>query len=460
MRRSTSRCWAWSSPAPAPPWRPRAAGRVGVIGTVATVESGSYQRAIAAINPQIEVQAVACPLFVPLAEEGWTEHAVTRAVAEEYLAPLRDGTIDALVLGCTHYPVLKTAIGEVMGEGVTLVDSAEEVVRDVARELEQLPAAADAAPTRRYFVSDIPARFETVGSRFLGAPMGPWGSSTKPTCLGSNVPRGRSRASDRAVGRGPHPAAEEWQATVGTHASGPARAVHRNRRAALRRGLVLDSHRRHCRPVRRHARREGAALPARLRRGLDHRRVRHAAARHPSPARGGTAGNGQVEAVGPSGDPASHRAQSLRSVTDHEAARSSGTVTVDCDVLQADGGTRTAARSPVPVVALIAGGAHGCSTRGWWIAALVRPAGCRRVSVGHRGRDPLWVDLDYVEDSRRPGRHERGHAPASGGLVEVQGTAEGRTFSREELDRMLDGAARAIKKLVSAQREALRAATA
>lgn len=154
--------------------------RIGVIGTVATIESGGYREAILAQAPECAVHDAACPLLVPFAEEGWLDHPVTLQVIGEYLAPLLAARIDTLVLGCTHYPVLKAAIRAAVGDGVVLVDSAEEVVADVARALGGLPAAApgtEAAPAmgspplRRYWVSDIPRRFREVGGRFLGSPL-------------------------------------------------------------------------------------------------------------------------------------------------------------------------------------------------------------------------------------------------------------------------------------------------
>src|SRR5215472_10192726 len=111
-------------------------GRVGVIGTEATISSGAYTRALRALRPGIEIYSRPCPLFVPLAEEGWLDGPIPRGVAETYLASLCKSGIDTLVLGCTHYPLLRPVIGAVVGEGVTLVDSAEETARAVAALLE------------------------------------------------------------------------------------------------------------------------------------------------------------------------------------------------------------------------------------------------------------------------------------------------------------------------------------
>lgn len=140
-------------------------GHVGVIGTRATIGSDAYRTAIHALDPTIEVTAAPCPLFVPLAEEGWADDAIAESIAERYLAPFREATVDTLVLGCTHYPLLKSVIGRVMGEGVTLVDSAEAVAAAVAG-LEG-DNGAD-APHHSFYVTDAPAPFQSVAERFLG----------------------------------------------------------------------------------------------------------------------------------------------------------------------------------------------------------------------------------------------------------------------------------------------------
>lgn len=149
-------------------------GRIGVIGTEGTVRSGAYDRALRAGRPDVVVHAAACPLFVPLAEEGWCAHEIARLAAREYLAPLLDKGIDTLVLGCTHYPLLKQTLQEVVGPGVELIDSAEETAKAVAAVLDRnlvRRSPGTAVPTR-YFVTDIPDRFERVGGAFLGAPLG------------------------------------------------------------------------------------------------------------------------------------------------------------------------------------------------------------------------------------------------------------------------------------------------
>jgi glutamate racemase len=140
--------------------------RIGVIGTRATVASGAYTRAIAALDRGATVFSRACPLFVPLVEEGRTAGPIAAAVAREYLTSLLENEIDALILGCTHYPVLKGVIAEVAGAGVTLIDSAE-TMAGAAREVlaargEQRPPAEVLPP--RFYVTDVIDEFERVGA--------------------------------------------------------------------------------------------------------------------------------------------------------------------------------------------------------------------------------------------------------------------------------------------------------
>jgi glutamate racemase len=146
-------------------------GRVAVIGTPGTVASGAYQRAIAALRPDIATRARACPLFVPLAEEGWTSGVVPHLVAREYLGgDLLSGGVDTLVLGCTHYPLLGDVIADVVGPSVRLIDSARATADSVAQLLTErgLLRPAAGAVERRFLVTDTPERFLAVGSRFLG----------------------------------------------------------------------------------------------------------------------------------------------------------------------------------------------------------------------------------------------------------------------------------------------------
>lgn len=145
-------------------------GRVGVIGTEATISSGAYTRALRDLQPSLELYTRACPLLVPLAEEGWLEGDITRSVVETYLASLTRSGIDALILGCTHYPLLRDVIAAVMGPEVRLVDSAEETAREVAARLAAEGLARDAgAGGSSFFVTDVPDRFVRIGQRFLGA---------------------------------------------------------------------------------------------------------------------------------------------------------------------------------------------------------------------------------------------------------------------------------------------------
>ncbi|AGC47611.1 glutamate racemase [Myxococcus stipitatus DSM 14675] len=148
-------------------------GGVGVIGTQGTIRSGAYQRALEAQDPRVRVKARACPLFVPLAEEGWTTGDVPMLTAREYLGEFARDGVDTLVLGCTHYPLLKGVIQEVVGPRVALVDSAEATAQAVVTLLEGLDllAPATSTPSHAYFVTDVPERFTEVGARFLGRPI-------------------------------------------------------------------------------------------------------------------------------------------------------------------------------------------------------------------------------------------------------------------------------------------------
>lgn len=153
--------------------RATTAGRIGVIGTHGTIASGAYQRAIRAVDPRIDVTAAACPLFVPFVEEGWLDHPATSLVAAEYLAPMTAAGVDTLVLGCTHYPLLKPLIADILGPDVQLIDSAEETAAETARTLEaaHLAAPPSAEPRYRFVASDGPLQFLQLGQRFLGDTM-------------------------------------------------------------------------------------------------------------------------------------------------------------------------------------------------------------------------------------------------------------------------------------------------
>jgi len=149
--------------------------RIGIIGTRATIRSKAYSNGILARCDSAKVFARACPLLVPLVEEGWTRHPITVAVLREYLQPLLRYRIDTLILGCTHYPLLKSAIRKVVGPGVALVDSAESCARYVRERLEDLRRLS---PNKRRgviqpFVTDETDRFAEVAQRFLGVPTEP-----------------------------------------------------------------------------------------------------------------------------------------------------------------------------------------------------------------------------------------------------------------------------------------------
>jgi len=143
--------------------------KIGVIGTVATVTSGVYERAINRLDSSIEIVQKACPLFVPLVEEGWWENDIAFRIAEEYLEPLKKEGIDTLVMGCTHYPLLYNTISKVMGPDVKLVSSALEVTKVVRKILGEMDIMRDenVKPVYRYYTSDSVEKFESLGSAIL-----------------------------------------------------------------------------------------------------------------------------------------------------------------------------------------------------------------------------------------------------------------------------------------------------
>ena len=148
--------------------------RVGLIATAASVRSGAYERTIAALDPGITVISKACPLFVPLVENGRFRAGdpVIETVAREYLTPLRDTGIDTLILGCTHYPLLAEVIGDIMGPAVTLVDAGAEVARALRQELTDRNALADRpCGTTTLYASDRPEDFGLLAGTFLGRPL-------------------------------------------------------------------------------------------------------------------------------------------------------------------------------------------------------------------------------------------------------------------------------------------------
>lgn len=130
-------------------------GKVGVIGTPGTIRSGKYLQNLKKINPAIEVYSVACPMFVPLVENGYTEGKVAQIIAEEYLLPLKEKRVDTLILGCTHYPMLKDIIGEIMGTDVTLVDAGAEAAVYTKKRLAEIDLLCGReCGSVQYYVSD------------------------------------------------------------------------------------------------------------------------------------------------------------------------------------------------------------------------------------------------------------------------------------------------------------------
>ena len=144
--------------------------KIGVIGTRATIGNLAYSKEIKKMNNKAEVFEKPCPLFVPLAEEGWIKHRATYEIAEEYLKELRENTIDTLVLGCTHYPILSEVIQEVIGKKVALIDSGVASSELIKTELEKFDLLSDSGTngSQEYYVSDIPAKFKEVAELFLG----------------------------------------------------------------------------------------------------------------------------------------------------------------------------------------------------------------------------------------------------------------------------------------------------
>ena len=142
--------------------------KVAVIGTEATINSRSYEEAIKAIDSSVEVSGIACPLFVPLIEEGWLDGEIVKLTAEKYLSSLRYNGVDSIVLGCTHYPMIKEIIKDV--SGVSLIDSAIETAKEVKRVLEEKEMFRQSAEegSRDFFVTDFPEKFSCVGENFLG----------------------------------------------------------------------------------------------------------------------------------------------------------------------------------------------------------------------------------------------------------------------------------------------------
>lgn len=146
-------------------------GHIGVIGTAGTIRSRAYEKEIMKLRPEAQVTAQACALFVPLVEEGWLDTEPTRAIARNYLAPVVAAKVDTLVLGCTHYPLIKTVIGNVVGRNVRLIDSAHETALEVGEILRANGLENDVpnGACYRFIASDAPDTFLSMGQRFLGS---------------------------------------------------------------------------------------------------------------------------------------------------------------------------------------------------------------------------------------------------------------------------------------------------
>ncbi|MCS7053812.1 MAG: glutamate racemase [Ignavibacterium sp.] len=144
--------------------------KIGVIGTRATINNKAYSNQLLKLNEKLEVFEKACPLFVPLAEEGWIEHKATYEIAEEYLRELREKDIDTLILGCTHYPILSKVIQQVIGKNVNLIDSGVAASEIVRQEIERIGLSTNSSAKGNVslYVSDISTNFKSIAELFLG----------------------------------------------------------------------------------------------------------------------------------------------------------------------------------------------------------------------------------------------------------------------------------------------------
>ncbi len=143
--------------------------KVGVIGTLATVHSGAYQKAISDLDSTVEVRQKACPMLVPLAEEGWIDNEVAKKTIETYLSEFEDAGYNSLILGCTHYPLFKPSIQEFFhDENIHIIDSAESIADSASTKLAELELSNNNGGSFKCFVSDQPQRFQELAERFLG----------------------------------------------------------------------------------------------------------------------------------------------------------------------------------------------------------------------------------------------------------------------------------------------------
>lgn len=148
--------------------------RIGILGTRATIGSEVYAKALSRLDPSVRTESIACPLFVPLVEENWIDHPVTESVARDYLSRFSP-EIDAVILGCTHYPLLRPVLGRVLGEKVELIDSAEAVATALQKMLESknIPSGKDSEGECRLYATDLSAGFQKTARRFLGENLPP-----------------------------------------------------------------------------------------------------------------------------------------------------------------------------------------------------------------------------------------------------------------------------------------------
>ncbi|MFC1546554.1 glutamate racemase [bacterium] len=141
---------------------------IGIIGTAGTIQSNAYQRGLMKCNKKLKIYSKACPLFVPLVEEGWTKNKISIDIAKEYLMPLKRSKIDTLILGCTHYPLLKKVIKQIMGKNVVIIDSAQETSISALDNKEPLKKRK---PEYKFFVTDDCKKFKKLGKKILGRPI-------------------------------------------------------------------------------------------------------------------------------------------------------------------------------------------------------------------------------------------------------------------------------------------------
>lgn len=148
-------------------------GRIGVLGTRATISAGVYQQELIKSDPSLQILAIPCPLFVPLVEERYYSHPATQLIIQDYLAPLRDASVDTVILGCTHYPMLAQLIQRYLGDTVTLIDCGKACAEALAQKLRETDSlnAERAAATYQYFVTDDPQRFQRTGTDIMGWPI-------------------------------------------------------------------------------------------------------------------------------------------------------------------------------------------------------------------------------------------------------------------------------------------------